>query len=126
MTKRKTNPKRPRRNARGQFTKARRRPEDYPTTSEMVGYETSVPRDVRVKCITCGEPIQDCAVYVDGAGPYCTRTHAGEKEIRCEWSFAVEAKPGGGGGGHVHSKLPDPSRKTWRARLAEWWRRVWA
>ena len=33
MTKRKTNPKRPRRNARGQFTKARRRPEDYPTTS---------------------------------------------------------------------------------------------
>ena len=44
MTKRKPNPRKPRRNAKGQHTKPRRRPEDVQTKSEMVGYETHPPR----------------------------------------------------------------------------------
>ena len=49
MTKRKPNPRKPRRNARGQFTKPRRRPEDVPTTSEMIDYETRVPPRKRIE-----------------------------------------------------------------------------
>ena len=44
MTARKSNPRKPRRNAKGQYTKPRRRPEDAQTKSEMVGYETHPPR----------------------------------------------------------------------------------
>ena len=49
MTKRKPNARKPRRNARGQFTKPRRRPEDVPTTSEMIDYETRVPPRKRIE-----------------------------------------------------------------------------
>ena len=43
MTARKPNPRKPRRNAKGQYMKPRRRPEDAQTKSEMVGYETHPP-----------------------------------------------------------------------------------
>ena len=94
MTQRKPNPRKPRRNAKGQYTKPRGRPEDAQTKSEMVGYETHPPRVPDEPRKTSAHPKHGAPLGYETSAP---REQTPRNPIPPEdrWTWKVE--PGGSG-----------------------------
>lgn len=99
MTQRKSNPRKPRRNAKGQYTKPRRRPEDAQTKSEMVGYETQPPRVPDEPRKTMASPSRDEHVGYETSAPrddaLGMRPPRNPIPPEDRWTWKVE--PGGSG-----------------------------